>query len=867
VSPPSHGTLTGTAPNLTYTPASGFLGYDEFTYTASDGSLSGNIASIVVDVTAPNHPPVAMPYTLNVDAGQPIGFILPADDSDADDLTYSITSYPTHGTLTGEGNSYIYTPVDGFEGNDSLTFSVNDGHATSAVATVTFSVAESDSDYDPDIPIPVNFRGQYGPAEQTRSDGFDPQYTIFTVSWDSASFVDGYEIQRAEWDNKQNDTYKTVHTAGAGETSWTDENLVANKIYMYRIMAFRNVVRHQETRKIYSAASSVIRYEVPFLKGILVKSRSTGIANPAFQEFQPSKSPKWYLTLTTAGSSSSQGYTASSTESVTVHPLDSPRTYSGQSSVRNVDDEGDGDTDTFVASATENSSGQWNGTAEVIDDDDDDDGVPAYAITTPPYLGPTGSLASTTATAKTFSGPDGSGSLTLSQEYPSSKFIDDVIAKLPDYTDYLGVYGWGSEMAFRRLDSNGGYFAVQQATYKFDTYPSAAYVMKWFEVFQPDDRKKPATFKSQSWNVSSPKEFLLPSNPKSQTQNGAYLLAIPEVVDYNVGTRIFEGGIAWIDPSPRMPRLVAHINGLSSDFKIKWKLVSLNGDHTKNGGNMDRVELPLGGGEKTVPGDQEWYIFDDYTFPSEYYEGLEIPDNFFGGDVTVSYTIVNQDGSNGPSGAISFRIGGQNPDDLVAKDYIKNLPEAKAGQFTYAWAMAQEESAGEGKTKSFFNQFSEGSADLHGIVGAPYYNASEGSGWGMIQRDDSGGAGALKVDKDQIWNWQANIKAGIKELSQKYKIAVSAIKTETNLPPPAFSRVTEPDDTPGPDWGQSLPGLHCVTMTAYNGTVWGGFDVTTLSFVANRNPQWIFKANYARGREKVTYFDKVMEFYSKDPNP
>ncbi len=38
--PPLHGTLTGTAPNLTYTPAPGFVGLDQFGYTVSDGQLT-----------------------------------------------------------------------------------------------------------------------------------------------------------------------------------------------------------------------------------------------------------------------------------------------------------------------------------------------------------------------------------------------------------------------------------------------------------------------------------------------------------------------------------------------------------------------------------------------------------------------------------------------------------------------------------------------------------------------------------------------------------------------------------------------------------------------------------------------------------
>ena len=36
-SQPAHGTLSGTAPNLTYTPASSYFGVDSFTFTVNDG--------------------------------------------------------------------------------------------------------------------------------------------------------------------------------------------------------------------------------------------------------------------------------------------------------------------------------------------------------------------------------------------------------------------------------------------------------------------------------------------------------------------------------------------------------------------------------------------------------------------------------------------------------------------------------------------------------------------------------------------------------------------------------------------------------------------------------------------------------------
>ncbi len=50
VSGPSHGALTGTTPNLTYTPTAGYNGADSFTFKANDGTNHSNIATVSITV-------------------------------------------------------------------------------------------------------------------------------------------------------------------------------------------------------------------------------------------------------------------------------------------------------------------------------------------------------------------------------------------------------------------------------------------------------------------------------------------------------------------------------------------------------------------------------------------------------------------------------------------------------------------------------------------------------------------------------------------------------------------------------------------------------------------------------------------------
>ena len=56
---PAHGTLTGTPPLLTYTPAPDFNGVDGFTFQTHDGQASSGVSTVNITVTPVNDPPTA----------------------------------------------------------------------------------------------------------------------------------------------------------------------------------------------------------------------------------------------------------------------------------------------------------------------------------------------------------------------------------------------------------------------------------------------------------------------------------------------------------------------------------------------------------------------------------------------------------------------------------------------------------------------------------------------------------------------------------------------------------------------------------------------------------------------------------------
>ena len=58
-SQPAHGTVTGTGPNVTYTPAANYCGPDSFTYTVSDGQCTSGAGTVTITVACVNDCPVA----------------------------------------------------------------------------------------------------------------------------------------------------------------------------------------------------------------------------------------------------------------------------------------------------------------------------------------------------------------------------------------------------------------------------------------------------------------------------------------------------------------------------------------------------------------------------------------------------------------------------------------------------------------------------------------------------------------------------------------------------------------------------------------------------------------------------------------
>jgi DNA/RNA endonuclease G (NUC1) len=145
VSGPTHGQLTGSGANRTYTPDLNYFGPDNFTFKVNDGANDSNTSTVSITVTNVEDGPDAVDDSATVaeDSGANTISVRDNDvDVDNDTLTVSAVTQGAHGTvaITGGGTTVSYTPNANYFGNDSFTYTVDDGHGGTDTATVNVTV-------------------------------------------------------------------------------------------------------------------------------------------------------------------------------------------------------------------------------------------------------------------------------------------------------------------------------------------------------------------------------------------------------------------------------------------------------------------------------------------------------------------------------------------------------------------------------------------------------------------------------------------------------------------------------------------------------------------------------------------------------
>ncbi|MFP8781493.1 Ig-like domain-containing protein, partial [Hydrogenophaga sp. RWCD_12] len=141
---------------LVFTPAPGFNGPVNFTYTVQDQLGNPLDGTVTVDVTPVNAPPVATNDSTVTPTNTPVSVDVLGNDSDPDSDPLTITQVDgqpiteggpavtvPNGTVALVGGELVFTPTNGYTGPADFDYTVRDPSGETASATVTITVGQA----------------------------------------------------------------------------------------------------------------------------------------------------------------------------------------------------------------------------------------------------------------------------------------------------------------------------------------------------------------------------------------------------------------------------------------------------------------------------------------------------------------------------------------------------------------------------------------------------------------------------------------------------------------------------------------------------------------------------------------------------
>jgi cyclophilin family peptidyl-prolyl cis-trans isomerase len=150
--PTTGGTVALANGQVSFTPATDFVGTAQFTYRVSGPGGVQNTVPVTVTVNSVNGAPVGVDDNFTVDAGSGVNplNVLANELGTAgpgETLTVTAVTTPSAGgtvTIAADGRSLNYTPAASFVGTDTFNYTLSDGTSTDLVA-VTITVRATDN--------------------------------------------------------------------------------------------------------------------------------------------------------------------------------------------------------------------------------------------------------------------------------------------------------------------------------------------------------------------------------------------------------------------------------------------------------------------------------------------------------------------------------------------------------------------------------------------------------------------------------------------------------------------------------------------------------------------------------------------------
>lgn len=145
---PNHGAVSrGSNGRLIYAPKADFFGEDRFIYVVSDGAATAS-ADVYVSVASVPDAPIANDDVVVTTKGKSISISVLANDSDADGdalVVGSVTAASHGNTSIASDGTVVYSPADGFAGDDEFRYRAVDTTGRSAFAKVSVEVRPASS--------------------------------------------------------------------------------------------------------------------------------------------------------------------------------------------------------------------------------------------------------------------------------------------------------------------------------------------------------------------------------------------------------------------------------------------------------------------------------------------------------------------------------------------------------------------------------------------------------------------------------------------------------------------------------------------------------------------------------------------------
>lgn len=127
---------------LNYTPGSNFVGADFIDYAVSDNNGASSTARVNITVFNVNDPPVAQNDSATTNESTPVTISVLSNDSDIDgDALSVLAANASSGSVAiNADNTLTYTPNTGFNGSDTIDYTISDGNGASTGANVFVTV-------------------------------------------------------------------------------------------------------------------------------------------------------------------------------------------------------------------------------------------------------------------------------------------------------------------------------------------------------------------------------------------------------------------------------------------------------------------------------------------------------------------------------------------------------------------------------------------------------------------------------------------------------------------------------------------------------------------------------------------------------